>query len=489
MKGMMTGVKDKVTGAMASAPEQAWTRLDRAIPSGAASAAATAATGAASMTAGAAVSSSKQAASFVRDARTRFDDVKVQMADFLRLWIKQRVFNQIEKRIDKLPEVAKDLVEDPDMPRCISRGKDTAIDLLWPDARAEIMWELAVMIDGKKTDVIDDTRPGKDCVRAFLRYHLLPYNKSFWGKVRDPVYIITTLVSLIPISGVCQIFYMLMFFLIDKKDEYQLLSFILMFKGTQFISHGILRTIIGYFQFLSCVSAAGRSDHSCAEDGPGTAGSVYVILFTYVVQVVMVWLAFLLLPYSEDKGRSQLRSLAYEHGQGENRSSLRQNGGWMLRLMILDIVVFGLIFAVLIVVIIRRGKLDDWTVEHALFSCQVVYGYMSMPFFIFTVPYIQIILTHSVPTGYDEKGRCQKFIGPPKPETPKQKKTREALLNSLPSDMEMGQLVDKLKDLYTGMATSAVAVAAQGVMTESTPIVLGPTPVATPAATTMGARE
>jgi len=80
-----------------------------------------------------------------------------------------------------------------------------------------------------------------------------------------------------------------------------------------------------------------------------------------------------------------------------------------MNLMIYDLVCFLLCFSAMAYVVATRPDLqyDDWPVKHALFACQIVYGYLSMPFFFFTLPVLSTVLTHAMPTGYDPQGRCR----------------------------------------------------------------------------------
>jgi len=137
---------------------------------------------------------------------------------------------------------------------------------------------------------------------------MYPYDKTIWGKLRDPVWLLLTMITLIPVSGISPLMYLFIFLLIDKSDEFQIIAFILQFKGTQFISHGILRTFIGFFLFISCVTAKSKtSDHSCDEDGPGMAGNFVMILGGFLLQLVLVWAAFLFLPCSVEGPRNSER--------------------------------------------------------------------------------------------------------------------------------------------------------------------------------------
>eukprot|EP00425_Heterocapsa_triquetra_P030650 CAMPEP_0195123614 /NCGR_PEP_ID=MMETSP0448-20130528/129022_1 /TAXON_ID=66468 /ORGANISM="Heterocapsa triquestra, Strain CCMP 448" /LENGTH=119 /DNA_ID=CAMNT_0040161177 /DNA_START=37 /DNA_END=393 /DNA_ORIENTATION=- len=90
----------------------------------------------------------------------------------------------------------------------------------------------------------------------------------------------------------------------------------------------------------------------------------------------------------------------------------------------------------------RHWRYKDWPVKHAFYAVQVVYGFTSTPFFFFTLPLLQAVLTHTVPTAYDREGRCRKFTGPPLP-------PREPItLPSLISMEDARQLSDKAYQIF-----------------------------------------
>jgi hypothetical protein len=101
-----------------------------------------------------------------------------------------KVQERIRKLVDKLPAIIKKNLEDPDMPRCVSHGKDRAIDGVWPDVREEILWEVAVFLDEDKN--ADDSQKAGSvvCIRAWLRYHIYPYDLTIWAKLRDPAWLV-----------------------------------------------------------------------------------------------------------------------------------------------------------------------------------------------------------------------------------------------------------------------------------------------------------
>jgi hypothetical protein len=384
---------------------------------GAASVAAPVAASAASAAAGAAAGGAKQAADaayqkgqdLAHMSKEKLQEKVRQLRAYLETWVKAKIQAATERVVDRLPGLAKGMLEDPEMPRCVSRGKDRAIDNMWPDIREEIMWEVAVLLDGRSKDDDVPNHEGVDCIRAFFRYHLFPFDKGFWGQIRDPVQLTFRLMSLVPVYGLSQFMFVFIFVLIDKQDEFQCINFILGFKGTQFISMGIIRALTGFSQFMLCVTAPAKGTHQCEDKGPGGNGGMLITSVGLFLQIVLVWTAFILLRYSQEKGRTTLKG-HIEHEQGGHA---RYAGGYIRYFLWYDLAFF--IFAALLpiycVTTRPSGELahDDWVLAQTVFAGQVIYGLLSVPFFIFTLPGLQRVLTHAMPTGYDRQGRCRKF--------------------------------------------------------------------------------
>lgn len=392
------------------------------------------------------------AVAVVADQKERLSRKKEEWKEALESFLKTKLLKMVDRVIARLPAVAKDLLEDPEMPRCVSRGKDRAVDLIWPDVREELMWELAVLMDAEEPAKQDEEDGGPDCIRAFFRYHLYPNDKTIWGKIRDPIWVIFTLISLIPVSGLCPIIFLLIFIILDKSDEYQLIFYILTFKGTQFLSHGIIRTIMGFFVYLSCVTAPGMEDqHHCDADGPGMAGIYEIEVGGFLVQVLLVWIAFVLVPCSKDKGRSSLKGHVKFETEAHHAGV---QGGYLRYMMVYDLVCAMFCAIPVGVVASVRSDYNDWVVMHTVFAAQVAYGYLSLPFFFFTLPFLQVLLTHSVPTAYDKKGRVRKFTRPAvEHKREKIEESREPLVDTAEAD----KLFDKLMQLGFGGKNGSVS--------------------------------
>jgi len=374
------------------------------------------------------------------DHKQKLNEAVNRMREVLEIWAKKKIQSMVEKVVDKIPGIVKKHTEDPEMPSWVASGKDAAIDGMWPDFKSEIMWEVAVFLD--KSEEEPAVR-GPNCVTAFLRYHMQPFDKSFWGQMRDPWHILFMLIPLIPVYGVTPLWFAFVFCVIDKSDEFQLVKFILGFKGTAFISQGIIRAVTGFIIFLGCVTLdANDSEHRCESSGPGTGADMWPTTAGFVFQIVLVWLAFIFLRCSKEKGRSTLKGTVVNHAD-VNPS---KKGGYIIYLLWYDLACFVLCMGVVCFAVSTRPSMqfDDWPVHHALFGAQVLYGLLSAPFFVFTLPLLDRLLTHVLPTAYDQKGVCRKRVRPKKPRKP----TPEPLV----SEEEVQELYKKMKSILMGPA-------------------------------------
>jgi hypothetical protein len=77
------------------------------------------------------------------------------------------------------------------------------------------------------------------CVRAFVLYTLFPHDQSIWAMVKNPWWWLLTLIGIFPLWGVRVLWWLLVFLLKDKSDDYQLCSFVITFKATLFLASGL----------------------------------------------------------------------------------------------------------------------------------------------------------------------------------------------------------------------------------------------------------
>eukprot|EP00927_Polykrikos_kofoidii_P005208 TRINITY_DN1207_c1_g1_i1.p1 TRINITY_DN1207_c1_g1~~TRINITY_DN1207_c1_g1_i1.p1 ORF type:complete len:466 (+),score=114.94 TRINITY_DN1207_c1_g1_i1:130-1527(+) len=377
-----------------------------------------AAEGVANVAAAAAVgvaSKSKDAASKLKEygeekvgsSKAKLRNLIEELKAKVELLVKTKIYELVEQKIvNRMPAMAKDMLEDYEAPKCINRGKDKAVDAVWPEIKDEIMWEVAVMLHAKPEDEEEALAESRACCCcAFFRYHFYPFDKGFWGKLRDPVFVFVKILSLIPFWGVMPVLYLFNFIIIDKRDTYQLIQYILNFKGSQFVTLGVIRCMQGYVSFFLCVTARGRHDeHSCEDGGPGTSGEFLATSAGFLCQILFTWVAFMRLSCSKDMTR---RTLKEDLGERKTQHANRR-GGALFWFLLYDLFCFLLCGGGLAVVMTRVEEYDGWVVQHSVFALQVLYGLTSLPFFVFTIPGIQLILTHSVPSAYDRNGRVVK---------------------------------------------------------------------------------
>jgi len=424
------------------------------------------------------------------DLQAAYEVRKAHVKHFVEAWIKLRFHEQAEVLVDRIPSYVKQKLYDPDMPKFVERLLDRTIRKLWPDVKQEIMWEVSVMIDGNE-DAYDeelDNTPGPCWVLAFLRYRLFPHDKGVWQCVRDPTYLVVNVLCVIPVYGIWAWMFLVIFCIIDKRDEYQLIYFILSFKGCQFFSWGIIKGLVGFLQYFGCVTfpnmsaLATRGEQTpdpsrCMTDGPGMAEEHVILVASWLLPLTLVWICLLLLPGAKEKGRSKLKILKNEapsnadireDGQSDaGEQANTKSGGYLTGMVIFDLVIFILCVGMLIIIIatqphtgtgsqmskLYNAKDNDWQVKQTFYCCQFIYGLFSIVFVPFNFPLLQAVLTHAVPTAYDSKGRCCKFKGAKPPKSEQAEEIRQG--SSLPLRTEdVEGFMSNLKTIMAGGAVS-----------------------------------
>ena len=146
-------------------------------------------------------------------------------------------------------------------------------------------------------------------LRGWILYHWMPYDHSSFYKMGDPVWIFLKLLAVMPMGGMF-FFYLILWLLIDKSNTFQLVKFIVDFKGLQAISLGIGCIFIGATKYVRCanqVDDEGNLRPNCDEKGPGAGDAFWFGFMGWIGCVGLVWLTFLILrcaPDDHDEMRS-----------------------------------------------------------------------------------------------------------------------------------------------------------------------------------------
>eukprot|EP00929_Paragymnodinium_shiwhaense_P057503 TRINITY_DN28790_c0_g1_i1.p1 TRINITY_DN28790_c0_g1~~TRINITY_DN28790_c0_g1_i1.p1 ORF type:complete len:442 (-),score=56.74 TRINITY_DN28790_c0_g1_i1:338-1663(-) len=326
------------------------------------------------------------------------------------------------------------LVADPDMPNGVKGGIEGLVDLLCDDAMVYLETNVEdarlAAIGRVETDVKALGEIGQSptpctpgAFRAFMLYHLLPYDISIFGQFKDPIFWILTAVSLITFYGVRIVFFFVVFLMImagRPADEYQLTGYILAFKGTQFLSSGVCMAVMAAVRYYMCVLPDGT--HTCAENGPGATQDIVSGAIDILGSCILVWAAFAALPFSVRSA-----GMRDEFGDAPQDEKQTQRGGRLARLLTWDLVCFALSLLLLAAMTYfgasethksakpDQGEYvayiqDSWQFRTSVFFARVFYSILSFPFILFMIPGLNGVLTHTTATGYNRQGICVPFV-------------------------------------------------------------------------------
>ena len=88
---------------------------------------------------------------------------------------------------------------------------------------------------------------------------------------------------MVPIYGVQQCTFLMNYLLMDRGDEFQIITFVIGFKTANFISQGIISMIVGALQYYLC---SNKLQHNCHEKGPGQTKAFWIDMLFFAFQVM-----------------------------------------------------------------------------------------------------------------------------------------------------------------------------------------------------------
>eukprot|EP01017_Pseudomicrothorax_dubius_P008976 TRINITY_DN12990_c0_g1_i1.p1 TRINITY_DN12990_c0_g1~~TRINITY_DN12990_c0_g1_i1.p1 ORF type:complete len:524 (-),score=100.14 TRINITY_DN12990_c0_g1_i1:34-1605(-) len=361
------------------------------------------------------------------DLKKNLDD-KVRDAiqkrrEMINAWIRKKIEMMILNLLKRAHPVIKDALKDPGMYGFVEEIIDDLVDEIWPDIEEEVLYRLRLATDQPIVEV-----PTKEysclilcpwyCFRNWVMYYSYPIDLNIYQQTRTFSWWIILLLSLIPVYGGQTYFFCLLFLMIDKSDEYQLVQFILSFKRLQFFTNGLLNGMIGYIQYYVCstnikYNALNIAEYGkCMIEGPGSQINYFLDVIAEILKIALVWLCFLMLPYSKAKGRPKFRyaKLADPTARHDEQClccTLNiQRGGRLKGFMIYDIVTFIICVAGFFVITFVQDAKEEFQLKTTIFAMKMLYGILSFPFLIFLVPLLDQLLTRSRPTAYTRDGHC-----------------------------------------------------------------------------------
>ena len=349
---------------------------------------------------------------------TYFQSIKFRLNKFVILKLEKI----IDKQLENLAEIIKKETDDPDMCGCVKRLKDDLIDEFYPDLREEIMFILRTKIS---QPYIEFKEPEKLCClvaamrgsRAWILYTLDPVDMTIWKRIKTFSFWILQIIQLFPLYGVQTFFLLLYFLLMCKVDEYQLVNYIVSFKKLQFFTIGCLGGLIAYIQYFFCIlTSRGSADiygevNRCAAKSGQDAITYWIEVGTFFLKIVLVWAAYMLLPCSKKLGQPSFRIMHASVQQNIEEDHKKcfncaRGGSRLRKLMIWELFASIFTVAVFLVIYFLLINRDQISMREVVKFCQILYGLLSFPFLIFSLPLMTTMLTKSRPTRYDSYGRC-----------------------------------------------------------------------------------
>jgi hypothetical protein len=145
------------------------------------------------------------------------------MNRYVRLKIEKMLVNYLKK----LPPKIKEELKDPDMCMCVQKFVDDTVDNFWPDVEDYILFELRLSMH---KPVLTPT-PRKEymwlCLpckrfRDCFRYNYDPVDQAIWTRFKSLWYWVILLISAFPFYAVQSLFKGVIWVMLDKSDQYQL---------------------------------------------------------------------------------------------------------------------------------------------------------------------------------------------------------------------------------------------------------------------------
>ena len=208
--------------------------------------------------------------------------------------IKAKIELAILNYLKRVPDIIKDEVVDKDMCGCVKWITKDSIDNLWPDVQEEIIFQLRLRLNEPNL-VYNEPAPKRawyscccEYVRAWFRYTYMPADRSIWYRLKTFGFWLFTVIQIMPFYAVQPLFRLLIWLMMDKSDEFQLVFFIMDFKALQFFTLGCLGGIINYLSYYNCVVIAGGKDklgseiHQCAARSPSD-------FYLFIIEVTHYW--------------------------------------------------------------------------------------------------------------------------------------------------------------------------------------------------------
>jgi len=329
-------------------------------------------------------------------------------------------------------------VADPDMWPIARAAVERAMDAIAEDLELELeqnLREACLQVRGTTDLLPPPSRRRCSCcvrVRNLLLHRLLPHDRSIWGGLRDPLWLLGVLAMHLPcycIRVVAASLLLAMHCLPWPGDEYQLTGYILQLKASQFLSAGLGALVLGAMKYFFCICfTLDDSDLlHCVNDDGLMAFDLRFCVADYVSTFLLCRLALCALRRSS-RLQTAFVGLPSEVLGGEQAGAVGRvpadlaSLGRQGRLVAYDSGCFVASLAGLLVLsaltcievpghrVRGPGLLPQ--IKANVYWCKVLYALLAFPFLFLLPPIATLpfsLVTRARSTGYDKLGRCVAF--------------------------------------------------------------------------------
>ncbi|KAM3130363.1 hypothetical protein pb186bvf_017566 [Paramecium bursaria] len=306
----------------------------------------------------------------------------INQKDHLNQWVSNKVDKKAISILAKVePKLTKTIQKSVPYDLLKTIANDAVVHL-WKDISDLIRFELKLYLDPPRVDIPFVQPSNWKKIQSFVVYSLYPADLTQRQHMRRIGFYLMKGLQMVYFYGIQSFVFLLIFLCIDKKDEYQLVNFIVDMKSIQFVSFGFVGCFLGYFMYFMTSLGPGQHHHSI------------LIIASLAIEISIMWISFLLLRQSDSK------QLLFSDQIQIDRTV---QGGRIVYFMIYDFVIqfFVISLGLLIYFLDIKPQISE-----LLYFCKCIYGLLSIPFVIFLTPFFIRILTNAMPSGYDKYGNC-----------------------------------------------------------------------------------
>lgn len=176
----------------------------------------------------------KHTDTIVESLRCEYETAKKELHEKLVQEVSKLLIEILDEKL--LPELQQSCL-DPLMPLFVQELILDVVTSTWPDVKEEIfdLWHNLIL----RFEPIDEGRhvtwwPNfPQAIKCSFLYHTFPYDRTIWWRIRTFSWWLWNAIAIFPLYGIQGAYFIFLFLCLDKSDEFQMVNFIMQFKGME----------------------------------------------------------------------------------------------------------------------------------------------------------------------------------------------------------------------------------------------------------------